>query len=170
MLPRWAYGYIQSKERYKSQDELIFIAEEYRKRKIPLDCIVLDWMSWPGQLWGQKSLDPERFPDPKTMMERLHELNVRLMVSIWPTMRGNSPNYIEMNQRGYLLGNNATYDAFNEKARQLYWKQAYDGIFSYGVDAWWCDCTEPFEADWRGEVKPEPEERLLINTEEMKNI
>jgi len=168
MLPKWAYGYIQSKERYKSQDELIEVAEEYRKRNIPLDCVVLDWMSWPDGLWGQKSFDPERFPDPKAMMDKLHRLNVHLMVSIWPNMRGDGPNYREMKDRGYLLGNGSTYNAFDEGARKLYWKQAYEGIFSHGTDAWWCDCTEPFESDWSGKVKPEPEQRLFINTDEMK--
>ncbi|AEE97743.1 TIM-barrel domain-containing protein [Mahella australiensis] len=168
MLPKWAYGYIQSKERYKSQDELILVAEEYRRRNVPLDCVVLDWMSWPDGLWGQKSFDPARFPDPKAMMERLHQLNVHLMVSIWPSMRGDGSNYREMKEKGYLLGNGATYNAFDEGARRLYWEQAYEGIFSHGIDAWWCDCTEPFEADWNGKVKPEPEQRLFINTEEMK--
>jgi alpha-D-xyloside xylohydrolase len=69
---------------------------------------------------------------------------------------------------GYLLGNQVTYDAFNPEARECYWRQANEGLFSYGIDAWWCDCTEPFEADWRGAVKPEPEERMHINTEEAK--
>ena len=73
-----------------------------------------------------------------------------------------------MHDQGYLLGNQATYDAFQEKARALYWKQANEGLFSHGIDAWWCDCTEPFEADWKGAFKPEPEERLRINTEEAK--
>lgn len=168
LLPKWAFGYVQSKERYKSQDELISIIKEYRKREIPLDLIVLDWRSWTGELWGQKSFDPERFPNPTEMMRDIHELNAKLMVSIWPIMSNDGPNHVEMKQKGYLLGNQATYDAFNDEARNLYWKQANDGLFSHGIDAWWCDCTEPFEGDWTGEVKPEPEERLRINTEETK--
>jgi alpha-D-xyloside xylohydrolase len=168
MLPRWAFGYVQSKERYQSQEELIDIVSEYRKRNLPLDCIVLDWKSWPEGLWGQKSLDPERFPDPDQMMAELHKLNARLMVSIWPIMHPASENCIEMKDYGYLLANDATYDAFKEKARELYWKQANNGLFKYDIDAWWCDCTEPFEADWKGAHKPEPEERALINTGEAK--
>lgn len=168
MLPRWAYGYVQSKERYKTQEELISVVKEYRERKIPLDLIVLDWRSWAGDLWGQKSFDLERFPDPEKMMKRLHDLSARLMVSIWPIMKAGGDNHKDMLEKGYLLGNQANYDPFNEKARELYWKQANEGIFSFGVDAWWCDCTEPFEADWKGEVKPEPEERMRINTEEAK--
>ncbi|WP_284645615.1 glycoside hydrolase family 31 protein [Paenibacillus silviterrae] len=164
MLPRWAFGYAQSKERYKSQEELINVVKEYRERQIPLDMIILDWMSWTGNLWGQKSFDPERFPDPAGMMRILHSMDAKLMVSIWPIMNNDGPNHREMKEHNTLLGNQATYDAFSEKARQLYWKQAYEGLFSHGIDAWWCDCTEPFEADWKGEVKPEPEQRLAINT------
>lgn len=168
MLPKWSFGYVQSKERYTSQEELISTVKEFRRRKIPLDLIVLDWMSWPGNQWGQKSFDPERFPDPEKMMEELHKLDAKIMVSIWPNMAAGGANHKEMLDNGYLLGNQSNYDAFNEKARELYWKQAYEGLFSKGIDAWWCDCTEPFEADWKGEVKPEPEERLAINTGEAK--
>jgi len=170
MLPKWAFGYVQSKERYVSQQELIDTVKAYRDRGLPLDCIVLDWRSWAGDLWGQKTLDPERFPDPDGMMKTLHSLNARLMISIWPIMNAGGDNHREMSERGFLLGNQATYDAFQEEARQLYWKQAYEGLFSHGIDAWWCDCTEPFEADWHGAVKPEPEQRMLINTAEAKRF
>ena len=168
MFPRWAFGYIQSKERYVSQAELIDVVKEYRKRGLPLDCIVQDWKSWPHELWGQKTLDPERFPDPKEMVDELHQMNSRLMISIWPNMNPGGENWREMRDQGRLLGNQATYDAFQEKARALYWKQANEGLFAHGIDAWWCDCTEPFQADWMGAFKPEPEERLHINTEEAK--
>lgn len=168
LLPRWAFGYLQSKERYTSQTELINVVKEYRERGLPLDCIVQDWKSWPQDLWGQKSLDPERFPDPNGMMAELHNLNAHLMISIWPNMNPGGDNWREMRDQGCLLGNQGTYDAFNEKARALYWKQANEGLFSYGIDAWWTDCTEPFQADWNGAFKPEPEERLLINTGEAK--
>jgi alpha-D-xyloside xylohydrolase len=168
MLPKWALGYIQSKERYVTQDELLSIVREYRQREIPLDCIVLDWKSWAGDLWGEKTLDPERFPDPDQMTADLHALNARLMVSIWPIMRPGGENWQEMKDQGHLLGNQATYNAFSAAARLCYWKQANQGLFSHGIDAWWCDCTEPFEADWKGAIKPEPEERLRINTGEAK--
>lgn len=168
MLPKWSFGYVQSKERYKTQEELLSIVKEYRERKIPLDVIVLDWMSWPGNLWGQKTFDKERFPDPKAMMDEIHDMNAHLMISIWPIMHPGGDNHKEMNEKGYLLANQATYNAFDENARALYWEHANKGLFSKGIDAWWCDCTEPFEADWEGEVKPEPEERLIINTEESK--
>ena len=168
MLPRWAFGYIQSKERYVSQSELLDVVREYRARALPLDCIVQDWKTWPNDLWGQKTFDPERFPDPSGMMTELHRLHARLMISIWPIMNPGGDNWREMRAAGCLLGNQATYDAFQERGRALYWQQANDGLFAHGIDAWWCDCTEPFQADWMGVFKPEPEERLRINTEEAK--
>jgi alpha-D-xyloside xylohydrolase len=166
MLPRWAFGYVQSKERYRTQEEILAVAAEFRSRGIPLDLIVLDWMSWEGQLWGQKSFDRSRFPDPAAMIRELHGMGVRFMISIWPNMREGGENHAAMRDSGFLLGNDATYDAFDPEARALYWKQAEEGLFSAGVDAWWCDCTEPFEADWNGAYKAEPEERAVINVGE----
>jgi len=168
MLPKWAYGYVQSKERYKTQAELIEVVKEYRARQIPLDCIVLDWLSWPKDLWGQKSFDAERFPDPSQMMADLHALNARLMISIWPKVRNNGPDHVELREGGFLLGDDVTYNAFDPQARAVYWRQANQGLFAHGIDAWWCDSTEPFEPDWSGKVKPEPWQRMLINTEVFK--
>jgi alpha-D-xyloside xylohydrolase len=167
--PKWFFGYSQSKERYVSAKELVNTVCEYRRRDIPLDLIILDWKSWPYDGgWGQKSLDPVRFPAPKELTDTLHTMGARLMVSVWPTMTGEGPDRKELLQRGLMLGNQSTYDAFQEEARRCYWEQANRGLFSHGIDAWWCDCTEPFESDWRGAVKPEPHERLLINTGEAK--
>lgn len=169
---------IESVEAYKSRfgmyPKVVLADQLYRNREnlaycreLPLDCIVLDWRSWTGELWGQKTLDPERFPDPDAnMMEQLHALKSKLMVSIWPIMNSGGDNHREMDENGYLLGNQATYDAFQEGARQLYWQQANAGLFSHGIDAWLCDW---FEADWKGAVKPEPEQRMLINTGEAKS-
>lgn len=168
MPPKWSFGYIQSKERYVDQAELLEVVRQYRARELPLDCIVLDWKSWTGDLWGQKTLDPERFPNPDQLTADLHALQAKFMVSIWPIMRAGGANWQELHEKGLLLGNQANYDAFNPAARTCYWQQANTGLFSHGVDAWWCDCTEPFEADWKGAIKPEPEERMRINTGEAK--
>jgi alpha-D-xyloside xylohydrolase len=168
MLPKWAFGYIQSKERYVSQQELLDIVKEYRERHLPLDCIALDWQYWLDKQWGQKTLRADQFPDPQQMMQTIHALNAHLMVSIWPYMSPGGENWQEMLQNGYLLGNLSTYNAFNPEARKQFWKQAQEGLFVYGIDAWWCDCTEPFEADWRGAVKPEPKERMQMNVGEAK--
>lgn len=169
MLPKWMFGYIQSKERYVNAKEMVEVVREYRRRNIPLDVIVLDWKSWPvGSGWGQKSFDPVRFPDPKAFIDELHNLGAKLMISIWPKMTGDCPDRRELLQRGLMLGDQSTYDAFNEEARRCYWEQTRRGLFVHGVDAWWSDCTEPFEPDWSGAVKPEPHVRVLLNTDYFK--
>ncbi len=101
-------------------------------------------------------------------MAEIHKLHSRLMISIWPNMDPKTDNNKEMKAHGCLLGNLTTYDAFQPQGREIYWRQANIGLFSHDIDAWWCDCTEPFEADWKGAFKPEPEERMQINTSEAK--
>jgi alpha-D-xyloside xylohydrolase len=166
MLPKWVLGYVQSKERYVNADEMLAVAAEYRRRGVPLDVLVLDWKSWPnGDAWGQKSLDPQRFPAPSSFLDGLHAMHVRLMVSIWPIMTGGCADQRELQACGGMLGNGATYNAMDATARSVYWRQVERGLAAHGVDAWWCDCTEPFEADWQGAVKPEPHQRICINTE-----
>ena len=91
------------------------------------------------------------------------------MISIWPSMQGdNNADRHEMLANGCMLGNRLIYNAFDPKARALYWKQANEHLFTHGVDAWWCDCTEPFESDWKGMIKPEPFRRAQLNTDEAK--
>ncbi|MBN2180938.1 MAG: DUF5110 domain-containing protein [Sedimentisphaerales bacterium] len=152
LFPKWAFGYVQSKERYKTQQELIDVVKEFRDRKIPLDVIVQDWRYWDDGYWGQKSFNKERFPDPAAMMNILHsKYNAHLMISVWPKMSFRSPNYSDMiKHEGFLYGEGGSpfYDAFNPQARALYWKQANEGLFSKGIDAWWCDATEPELDGW----------------------
>lgn len=168
MLPRWALGYVQSKEHYHTAQELVDVAAEYRRRNVPLDCVVQDWQTWPGKQWGQKTADPSRYPDVAATIRKLHDLNVKLMWSIWPNMNGSGPNQLELMEKGQMLGNRRTYNAFDPEARTTYWKQCNEQLFSSGLDAWWCDCTEPFEFDWYGEVKMFPEDRMNANVSEFK--
>lgn len=172
LLPRWAFGYIQSKERYQSADELLKVVQEFRKREIPIDCIVQDWLSWKGELWGQKTVDAKRFPDLKGMAEELHQNHVHLMWSVWPNMNENSENYKEFKEQGLLLPNSNVYNAFSKAGRELYWKQCKEQLFSSGIDAWWCDNAEPFsDADWNGRQKRAEEERYeLIAAESKKHM
>lgn len=156
MFPKWAFGYLQSQERYETAEELIETADEYRKRGIKLSCLILDWFTWEENQWGQKTFDPKRFPDPSEMMRKLHEKDVRLMISIWPNMHSTTPNYAEMREKGLLFPLSDLYDTFNEEARKLYWKQANEGIFSHGLDAWWCDSSEPITPEWMKTEEPEP--------------
>ena len=155
MLPKWAFGYVQSQERYETAKELVDVVKEYRRRGIGLDCIVLDWLSWEEGQWGQKTFDPKRFPNPTKMMEELHEENVRLMISIWPHMHESGENYGQFKEKGLLLPFSEIYDAFNQEARELYWKQANEGLFSHGIDAWWCDSSEPFTPEWTMKTEPD---------------
>ena len=168
MLPRWTLGYVQSKEHYSTGQELVDVAAEYRRRGIPLDCVVQDWQSWPEGQWGQKTVDKERYPDLKATTDKLHDMDVRLMWSIWPNMNGDCPNQMEFLRLGQMLGNRRTFDAFNPEACRTYWKQCREELFPGGVDAWWCDCSEPFEADWYGEVEMLPEDRMYFNVDEFK--
>lgn len=95
MLPKWAFGYMQSFERYETQEEIINTVMEYRRRQIPLDTIVLDWQSWENGKWGQKTFDLTRFPDAKQMTDILHKNGAHFMISVWPTMNECTDNYKE---------------------------------------------------------------------------
>lgn len=170
MLPRWVFGYIQSKERYKSSEELINTSLKFRELGIPIDCIVQDWYSWREGLWGDKKPDKTRYPDLKGLLDTLHKNNVKLMVSIWPNMAKGGSDYNEMNEKGLFLPNSTTYDAFSEEGRLVYWKQCEEEWFSAGVDAWWCDNSEPFsDPDWNGETKRPEDVRyeLIVNESKM---
>jgi alpha-glucosidase (family GH31 glycosyl hydrolase) len=128
MLPRWTFGYIQSKERYQSGAELEDIVSTFRARNIPVDCIVQDWFSWEDGLWGEKKFDKKRYPDLPSTVKKLHDAHVHFMVSIWPNMSTDSDNYSEFAGAGLLLPNSNLYDVFSEDARDLYWKQTQEEI------------------------------------------
>lgn len=161
MLPKWAYGYVQSKEQYYTAKEIVEVAKHYRDIDVPLDCVVQDWNTWEPGNWGEKIVDDTRYGDLKECMDELHSLNVHSMVSVWPNMNAGGKNHQEFFDKGHLLFDYATYDAFDEEAREIYWKQAKEGLFDKGFDSWWCDSTEPFSGpDWGGAVKREPWERF----------
>lgn len=165
MLPKWAFGYVQSKERYKTQEEILETVARFKEENIPLDCIVLDWLSWEDGKWGNKIFDKSRFPDAKAMVERLHEEGVAFMISIWPNCKEGCENHNEFSKAGKLLCNYSTYDAFDEEARDMYWKQLEKELFAAGTDAWWCDSTEPFTPDWNGLEKRPGEMRYQMAKE-----
>ena len=169
LLPRWALGYVQSKEHYASSQELIDIAAEYRRREIPIDCVVQDWQSWPEGWWGQKTPDPARYPDVQQLTDTLHGMNVKLMLSIWPNMNGDCPDQLELAEKGQMLGNQHNYNVYDPEARKTYWNQCERVWFRQGLDAWWADCTEPFEADWYGSEVMLPEDRMQFNLNEFKH-
>lgn len=165
LLPKWAYGYIQSKERYKTAAELTETASEFRRRGLGLDCIVLDWCSWRDGCWGDKTPDPERFPDVRQLTDTLHGMNVHFMVSVWPNM-ASGQDCEEFLTAGLFLPGSRIYDAFSPEARDLYWKQCRRTWMSCGTDALWCDSDEPItDPDWCGTEKRDEDERMRLLTE-----
>jgi len=169
MLPRWTFGYVQSKERYQTAQELMEIADQFRERQLPIDCIVQDWHTWEEGLWGEKIFDKKRYPDLPKTVANLHNKNIKFMVSVWPNMNPESCNYHEFQKRNLLLANSNVYDAFDETARALYFEQCQREILAADTDAFWCDNAEPFsDADWSGEHKKPEKERYRVVVEESK--
>lgn len=156
LLPKWAFGYLQSQERFESAEEMVRIGAEYRKRGLGLDALILDWMSWPDGMWGQKSFDPLRFPNPAELTKELHEMDIKWMISVWPNMAEVTANHKEMKEHGLLLPAGNIYNALSKEGRDLYFKQAEEGIYRYGVDGWWCDSSEPVTPEWSHKEKPDP--------------
>jgi alpha-D-xyloside xylohydrolase len=159
MMPKWAMGFWQCRERYKTQQELLSVVKEFRKRQIPLDNIVQDWFYWPEDKWGDHDFDPARFPDPAGMVKELHEeLNTHIMISVWPKFYVGTEYYEQFKEKGWLYMRNVQtkqrdwvgpgyvstfYDPYSEGARELFWKQIEEKLFRKGFDAWWLDATEP---------------------------
>ena len=151
LLPLYAFGYIQSKERYVSSADLIGTLREYRRRHVPVDMIVQDWNYWP-EGWGYMRMNRQHYPDPKALADSIHSMNAKLMVSIWPNPQY-CPEERDFRKRGFML-EHSVYDAFNADARRHYWTYANDEFFANGFDAWWCDSSEPLDGDWN--QLPEP--------------
>jgi len=164
MFGKWAYGFWQCKNRYKSQEELLGVAKRYRDLHIPADNIVQDWFWWnrKGEFVFNKN-----YPDPKAMIDELHAENFHLMISIWPFFEPGSANYDYMQSKGWFVdmfkyakppyhaNAMAVYDATSTEARKYYWDLVNKGLFSIGADAWWMDTTEP---ETEGQ-----EENILLN-------
>ena len=153
--PKWAFGFLQSQERYESAEELLSIADGFRSRNLGLDCLVLDWNSWLPGHWGEKKLDPAFFPDVPGMVRALEDRDVHFMLSIWPNPGVVTEDYAQFFEKNLLLPASDLYNAFNADARKLYWEQTRRGLFSQGIKAFWCDSCEPFCPEWT-EEEPEP--------------
>ena len=155
IMPKWAMGYWQSRERFKSQDELVSTLQEFRERKVPVDNIVQDWQYWEDDQWGSHEFDPRRYPDPEKMLEDVHSLNGRFMISVWPKFYTGTEHFKQLDSKGWIykwavvdsvqdwLGyQQSFYDAYAEGARKMFWDQMYNTL-PKGVDAWWMDASEP---------------------------
>lgn len=149
LMPRYLFGYWQSKEHYKNKEELVGVVEEHRRRGIPVDVVVQDWRYWHPRTWGEPWFDPERFPDHPAIFRDLHErLHCHLMLSNYAQFAKESPLYPEFNDKGYLLPNavrDGAYwiDPYNPEAVRTYWQRHKSVFFDAGVDIFWLDTTEP---------------------------
>jgi alpha-D-xyloside xylohydrolase len=158
IMPEWAFGFWQSRERYRSQTELLDVVREYRKRNIPLDNIVLDWSYWPVDSWGSHEFDPAFFPDPAGMVNSVHKMNAHIMISVWPKFYYTTEHYKEFDSKGWMyrqavqdsvrdwIGKGyigSFYDAYSQGARELFWHQIWEHLYTKGFDAWWMDASEP---------------------------
>ncbi len=149
MFSKKAFGYWQSKERYKSFAELHDVVKKYRENNIPIDNIVQDWRYWgDGKYWSSMYFEPEFYSNPEQNIKELHGQHVDLMVSIWPCLGDKSEIFQEMETNGFLYNQNhwcggKVYDAYSPKAREIYWKHIQKGLAEKGVDAFWMDGTEP---------------------------
>jgi len=159
IVPKWAMGFWQSRERYKTQAEILETVKTFRDKHIPLDNIVLDWMYWPEDKWGAHEFDSTRFPKPGELTQKLHnDYHANIMISVWAKYYEGIEHYKEMDAKGYMYHHNldkkrldwvgkgylnTDYDVFNPDARNMFWKQINEHIYTKGFDAWWLDATEP---------------------------
>ena len=170
MFPLWTFGYWQSKERYKSQNELVGVVNKYRELGVPLDGIIQDWQYWGNNyLWNAMEFLNSEFPNPKKMVEDIHNQNAHLIISIWSSFGPQTKQFREMQPKGMLLNFGTwpqsgletwppnreypsgvqPYDPYNPEARDIYWRYLNKGLFSLGIDGWWMDSSEPDHLDFK---------------------
>ncbi len=150
LMPSWAYGYIHCRERFHSSQEILDTAAEFRKRDLPLDVIVQDWQYWGKYGWNAMKWDERYYPDPKGMIDRLHAMKVKFMVSVWSKIDPDSEVGRLFAAKGYYIPGTQWIDFFNPAAASLYWQNFSARMLSLGIDAWWLDATEPENDDLAG--------------------
>jgi alpha-D-xyloside xylohydrolase len=165
LYPKWVLGFWQSRERYKTQDEIEGTLAEFRQRQIPIDNIVQDWNYWPEDQWGSHKFEESRYPNPQQMLDNVHKMHGRFMISVWPKFYCNTDNYKELDAKGWMYVQSPTddihdwvgpgykngfYDAYDAGARKMFWRQMDENLYTKynhdgiaGVDAWWMDASEP---------------------------
>ena len=161
VYPKWVLGFWQSRERYKTQEEILSTLGEFRKRQIPCDNIVQDWNYWVEDQWGSHQFEASRFPAPQLMLDSVHQMGGRFMISVWPKFYCNTDNYKELDSHGWMYHQavvddihdwvgpgyvGSFYDAYDAGARKMFWDQMDKCLYSKynkGIDAWWMDASEP---------------------------
>ncbi|MBO5380504.1 MAG: DUF5110 domain-containing protein [Bacteroides sp.] len=151
MLPDWALGYIHCRERYHSQADLLENARRFREEQIPLDLIVQDWQYWGKYGWNAMRFDEEHYPDPAKMVSELHDMDMRLMLSVWSKIDPNAELGKEAAAKNYYIPGTSWIDFFDEDASKFYWENFSKRLLKpYQIDAWWQDATEPENDDLEG--------------------
>lgn len=141
MLPKWAFGYWQCRERYTSSSHLIETVKEFRKRKLPMDVIVQDWQYWGKYGWGVPKFDEEHYPNPEQFINELHQLNSKFSVSVWENL--DKKSIVAKDYEGLYIPESPWIDIYKPKTQTVHWNALNDNLFKFGVDSWWMDATEP---------------------------
>ena len=150
LMPEWALGYIHCRERFHSSDEILQTARRFRDEGMPLSVIVQDWQYWGKYGWNAMKFDEEFYPDPKALTDSLHQMGVKLMVSVWSKIDKTSEVGKQMEQDQYYIPETDWIDFFNPEAAAAYWKNFRERLVPLGIDAWWQDATEPENDDLVG--------------------
>ena len=143
MFPKWAYGFWQCRERYTSGTHLVETVKEFRKRNLPMDVIVQDWQYWGKYGWGVPKFDETNYPNPRQFIQQLHDLNAHFSISVWENLSKQSEIGKEYVEKNLFIPNSPWVDVFNPLGRETHWKVLNQNLFTYGVDSWWMDATEP---------------------------
>ena len=150
LMPEWALGYIHCRERFHSSDEILQTARRFREEGMPLSVIVQDWQYWGKYGWNSMQFDEAFYPDPKALTDSLHQMDVKLMVSVWSKIDKQSEVGRQMEQDRYYIPETDWIDFFNPEAAAAYWKNFRERLVPLGIDAWWQDATEPENDDLAG--------------------
>ena len=150
MLPKWAFGFWQCRERYTSGEHLVNTVKEFRKRNLPVDVIVQDWQYWGKYGWGVPKFDETYYPEPEKFIKELHDLNTHFSVSVWENLNKESEIAKEYVSKKLFIKNSPWIDIYNPEAQMTHWNALNKNLFTLGVDSWWMDATEPENDALRG--------------------
>jgi alpha-D-xyloside xylohydrolase len=143
LLPLWAYGFWQCRERYTSGKHLVQTVEEFRRRNLPMDVIVQDWQYWGKHGWGVPQFDTTNYPNPEGFIKQLHDLNAQFSISVWENLDKKSEVAKEYLAKNLYIPNSPWIDIYNPETQKTHWNALNKNLFSLGVDSWWMDATEP---------------------------
>jgi len=143
LFPKWVYGYWQCRERYHTQEEILAVGAEFRKRKLPVDSLVQDWQYWGKYGWNAMKFDESNYPNPKGMMDQFHAMDEHVPISVWSKFGEDTDIYKRMGAKSLLVPGTPWTDFFNPEAQKTFWAELKTGIFDYGLDGWWMDASEP---------------------------